>query len=158
MKTVYLAGPIDGMTFKGANGWRQYVHDRLLPVGIIGVSPLRCEPLRKGQDTYTAAEGVDPKFGTSKAIGSKNIHDVRNCDMTLCFLPGPRERISLGTICELAGAHFINKQTIMVTDDPYLMSHPVIDAMSGWKLSNMDDAIEVIIGVLGGYTKEGKHV
>lgn len=157
MKTVYLAGPIDGMTFGAANDWRKYVHDKLVPHGIIGVSPLRCEPLPEGEEKYKAGYTC-PKFGTAKAIGSKNIHDVRNCDITLAFLPGPRSSVSLGTICELAGAHFINKQTVMVSDDPYVMSHPVIDAMSGWKLENMDDAIEVIVGVLGGYTKEGKHV
>lgn len=157
MKTVYLAGPIDGQTFGEANDWRKYVHDKLLPYGIIGVSPLRCEPLPENKERYSAGYTC-PKFGTAKAIGSKNIHDVRNTDMSLCFLPGPRETISLGTICELAGAHFINKQTIIVSDDPYIHSHPVIDAMSGWKLRNFDDAIEVIIGVLGGYTKEGKHV
>ena len=159
MKTVYLAGPIAGATYSEANDWRKYVHDELIKHDIIGISPLRCEPLPEGRKVYEAGYTC-PKFGTAKAIGSKNVHDVRNCDLSLCFIPKPKEggRYSFGTICELAGAYFINKQTILVTDDPVMMEHPVIDAMSGWKLDNFEDAIEVIVGVLGGYTRGGKHV
>ncbi|HKI62869.1 MAG TPA: nucleoside 2-deoxyribosyltransferase [Mariprofundaceae bacterium] len=153
--TVYLAGAIAGLTENEANDWRHYVAEQLGKHGIIGVSPLRCEPLHG--ETYSF-NYPDPKFGTARAIGSKNVYDVRNCDMTLAFLPGPRERLSIGTVCELAGAHFINKQTILVSDDEFVRSHPVLDAMSGWVLDNLDDAIEVCVGVLGAYTPGGKNV
>lgn len=155
--TVYLAGPIVGCTFDDANNWRYYVDEKLKPYGIRGVSPLRCEPLR---EKVYPAQGADPKFGTARAIGAKNVYDVRNTNMTLAFIPKPPEgsRHSWGTLCELAGAHFINKQTILVTDDPDVLEHPVIDAMAGWVLPDFDHAIEVIIGVLGGYTPEGKNV
>ena len=82
-KTVYLAGPILGCTHKGANDWRRYVNDKLYNSNIIPISPLRCEPLVG--DRY---EGVydDPLFGTEKAIGSKNLYDTLQCDLTLAYL------------------------------------------------------------------------
>ena len=155
--TVYLAGPIVGCTDKEANDWRRYVADRVAVAGVRAVSPLRCEPIRG--EHYDMGNN-DPKFGTARAIGAKNIYDVRNTDMTLAYIPAPPEggRHSWGTMCELAGAHFINKQTILVSDDPIVLSHPVLDGMAGWVLNTLDEAIEVISGVLGGYTEEGKNV
>lgn len=156
MKTVYLAGPILACDKSEANDWRIYVADKLLPHNIIGISPLRCEPLIG--DRYSM-EYSDPKFGTARAIGSKNVYDVRNCDMTLAYLPLPPDgrHQSYGTIIELAWAHMIGRPALLVTNDPTVSEHPVINACAGWMLDDLDDAIEVLIGVLAGYVG-GKNV
>ncbi len=158
-KYVYLAGPIMGCTKGEANDWRQYVAKQLFERGnggIVGISPLRCEPLIG--DRYSL-NYPDPKFGTARAIAAKNIHDVQSCDMILAYLPTPAagKVQSYGTMAELSWAYALNKQAILVSDDPYMMAHPVIDIQAGWKLNTLDDAIDVIIGVLGGYTG-GKNV
>ena len=83
---------------------------------------------------------------------------------------------SLGTLHEIAWADEANKMVIQVTNDPFIMKHPVIDSGRGWKLTTnatashvkdglaydtinhaLDAAVEVCIGVLGGYTG-GKNV
>ncbi len=165
--TVYLAGPILGCTKTEANDWRIDFARKLAFYNIRGVSPLRCEPLTGARYSL---DNQCPKFGTAKAIGAKNVFDVRSCDITLAYLPlrGEMQKIddrewrdtvqSYGTIGELAGAHFIGKSTILVTDDPYVAAHPVLVAFSGWVLPTLDDALEVIVGVLGGYTLGGKNV
>ena len=157
MRTVYLAGPILGCDKEEANDWRIDVANHLSDYDIRGVSPLRCEPLvgeRYGME-YT-----DPKFGTARAIGAKNIFDVRSCDMSLIYLPTPPEgrHQSYGTIVELAWAHMLGKPTILVSDDPVIREHAVISACAGWVLTDLEEAMQVIIGVLGGYTKGGKYV
>lgn len=43
MKTVYLAGPITGLTFEGCKSWREYAIAKLEPRGIRGLSPLRAK-------------------------------------------------------------------------------------------------------------------
>ena len=43
-KYIYLAGPIAGCTEEEATSWRDYVNS-MLPYGIVGISPLRCEPV-----------------------------------------------------------------------------------------------------------------
>lgn len=156
-KTVYLAGPILHCNKMEANDWREYVADALAPHGIIGVSPLRCEPLIG--ERYTAST-ADAKFGTARAIGSKNVFDVRNCDMTLAYLPTPPEgrHQSYGTISELAWAYMLGKPAVLVSNDPGILEHPVLSAAAGWMLPDLDDAIEVFIGVLGGYVTGGKNV
>lgn len=156
-KHVYLAGPIMDCDYGEANDWRYEVDKQLKPHGIIGVSPLRCEPLIG--DRYTA-QYTDPKFGTARAIGSKNIFDVRNCDITLAYLPLPPEgrHQSYGTIAELCWAFALNRPAVLVTNDPGIEEHPVLNSCAGWLLPNLDDGVEVLIGILGGYIPGGKNV
>lgn len=150
MKTVYLAGPIAGCNLGEANDWRRYVCGRLEPHNIRGISPLRCEPLI-GERYSTGCD--DPRFGTARAIASKNFLDVQMCDMTLCYLPAAlnERRLSVGTVLELGWAHALRKPTILVSDYPFITEHPVVQANAGWILPTLTEAIEVIIGVLSDY-------
>ncbi len=149
-RTVYLAGPITGCYKDEANNWREAVASELAHFNIIGISPLRCEPLigEKYGMTY-----VDPKFGTARGIAAKNMFDTKNCDMVLAYMPAPPAgRVpSLGTICEIAWGHALGKPVILVTDDAFIREHPVINACSNWVLETLDDGIETVAGILGGY-------
>jgi nucleoside 2-deoxyribosyltransferase len=155
-KFVYLAGPVLGMNDKQANDWRQYVAGYLSGSGITGISPLRCEPIHG--PTYEAGY-PDERFGTSRAIMNKNLYDVKSCDMILAYIPKPPEgqHHSWGTMQEYAWAFALGKPAILVTDDPEIVNHPVINGQAGWVLDNLDDAIDVLVGILGGYTG-GKNV
>ena len=156
-QTVYLAGPIMGCTRTEANDWRIEFARQLADNDIRGVSPLRCEPLIG--ERYSMNK-PDPKFGTARAIAAKNMFDVLACDMTLAFIPKPEPGRfhSFGTMCELAWAKMASKPTILVSNDPFIQAHPVLGANAGWLLENLEDALEVIVGVLGGYTIGGKNV
>src|SRR5258706_8501454 len=74
MRFVYLAGPISGCTGPEAHDWRVNVSGQLARHFIKGVSPLRCEPLRGERYSLTYE---DPRFGTARAIASKNFMDVQ---------------------------------------------------------------------------------
>jgi hypothetical protein len=155
VRFVYLAGPILGCTEGEANDWRKYVHKRIGPYGIIGISPLRCEPIVG--ERYTEGS-MDPRFGAPRAIAAKNKFDVLKSDMTLAYLPKEMgTNVSLGTLGEVFWANMADKQVILVSDHPKITAHPVIDAAVNWKLTTLDEACEVIIGVLGGYCG-GKNV
>lgn len=169
---VYLAGPIMGCDFGEANDWRHFVADALRPHNIIGISPLRCEPLHG--KTYTA-EYPDPRFGTPRAISAKNRFDVLTCDITLALLPKPKDKPqSYGTMGECFWSDMATKQVILCSDDPFASKHPVLDSTVDWKFVTRDcdasvpehfktiqdcvqAAVETIIGVLGGYAG-GKNV
>lgn len=148
--TVYLAGPIVNCTTDEANDWRHQLRHRLADHGIVGISPLRCEPAVHGR--YDLGY-QDDRFGTARAIGSKNIHDVRRCDMTLVYIPGELAKRTppYGSVSELAWAHIIGKPTILVSDDEFIRAHPVINCNAGWLLKNLTEAEEVIVGVLADY-------
>ena len=152
-RTVYLAGPIAGCTEGEAKDWRLEVIEHLAAHDIIGISPLRCEPAVNGR--YDAQGSGDARFGTAQAIGAKNEFDVRACDMILAYFPPLPERAvpSVGTIIEIGWGKALNKSVILVTDDPYLSTHPVIQHCASWSLDNLEDALDVIVGVMGDYAK-----
>lgn len=151
---IYLAGPIAGCNKGEANDWREYVSEKLTEISpnIKGVSPLRCEPIVG--DVYALGYD-DDKFGTPRAIASKNTFDTLMADVVLAYLPTPDlsdgGRESCGTILEIGWAHREDKPVILVTDDPHYLKHPVMDRCADWKLTNFYDALEVIQGILGIY-------
>lgn len=151
MKTVYLAGPIGGCDAAEAQEWRAYAERVLDGSNIQGISPLRCEPIMG--ERYSN-HNADPMFGTMRAIGSKNVFDVRNCDLTLVYLPRNlnERKPSYGSIIELAWAHILGKPVILVTDDPTLVDHPVVNACAGWVLGTLDEGLEVAVGILADYS------
>lgn len=176
-KFIYLAGPILDCTEGEANDWRKKVSALLEPHGLVGISPLRCEPIHG--ERY-ATNYPDPKFGTSKAIAAKNKYDVAACDMVFAYLPkvltrhmiahkdnGPgqslllphQKRDSIGTILEIgwASSQQHSKPVILITDDEFIINHPVMAACNGWCLPTLEDGVEVAIGLLAGYTG-GKNV
>lgn len=156
-KTVYLGGPILGCTDGQANDWRKAIADRLSEHGIIGISPLRCEPMHG--ERYGVGYD-DPRFGTARAIAAKNMFDVQSCDMTLAYIPkpiNPGDHHSWGTMGELHWAKAMGKQTVLVSDDPHIINHPVINASAAWVVTTLDDAVDIVVGILAGYTG-GKNV
>lgn len=150
MRTVYLAGSITDCDKSEANDWRHAAMARLVQHGIAGISPLRCEPL-VGERYLLVHQ--DPRFGTARAIASKNFFDVQSCDMTLAYMPRAinERRLSIGTLCELAWAHALRKPTILVSDYDFVLEHPVVQANCSWILSTIDEALDVAIGVLEAY-------
>ncbi len=142
---VYLAGPIAGCNKSEANDWRAFVCKRL-PSGVIGVSPLRCEPLigRRYKLAYD-----DPRFGTPKAISAKNWFDSNRCDMVLVYLPKEisARRPSYGTVIEIGWAIAMRKPLIVVTDDPLVRDHPLIVANVPWVFDDFEPALETIEGL-----------
>src|SRR6185437_16451225 len=146
-RTVYLAGPILGRTHAEANNWRRDFGSQLATFGIVGVSPLRCEPLIGKRYSLNYP---DPRFGTARAIASKNKLDVKMCDMTLCYFPEGMP-FSKGTCGELFWANAFEKPTILVSTVHDVITHPVMQAASSWILPTLDDAFDVISGVLAVY-------
>ncbi len=161
-KYVYLAGPILGCTEGQAKHWRRYVDDKLTLAcerSIVGISPLRCEPLVG--DLYDG-EYHDKKFGSYRAIASKNFYDLQVCDFVLIYLPRTQDptrdkEVSVGTIWELGIAFAMRKPIIVVSDNPHVMNHPDVKFSANWLLDNLDDAVDVLVGIMGGYVG-GKNV
>ena len=156
-KYVYLAGPIAGCTEEEATEWREYVCTYFTH-GIIGISPLRCEPLKQGV-TYTD-DGAPPKMWSApRAIATKNWLDTESCDLVLAYLPQELNdrRPSYGTVIEIGWAIGLRKPLIVVSDDKYLMDHPLIKHNASWRLDNLEDAAEVIVGLFGDYVGPVLH-
>ena len=156
-KYIYLAGPIAGCTENEATEWRDEVA-RALPHGIVGISPLRCEPLVEGM-RYTEKGATEKMWSDPRAIATKNWLDTESCDLVLAYLPKElnERRPSYGTTIEIGWAIGLRKPLIVVSDDEYLMEHPLIKHNASWRFDNLEDATEVIIGLFGDYVGPSVH-
>lgn len=126
MTKVYLAGPMEGCSDDEMLVWRRAA-TLSFNEGIKAISPVR----------------IDSKFTT--AIITQNQYDVKECDVTLAYLPKSisDRRCSYGTICEIAWAHAQNKPVVIVSDDPYVHDHPVIQEI-GVHFSELNAAVGYI--------------
>lgn len=142
-KYIYLAGPIEGCNKSEANDWRTDICSKLAR-GIIGISPLRCETLKKKQYSGSA---------NASAVVGKNYLDTVSCDLLLAYLPRElnERRPSYGTVWEIAWAHEMRKPIILVTDDLYVANHPLFSTNVSWIFDNFDDALDTIHGLFKDY-------
>ena len=126
MAKVYLAGPMEGCSDDEMLVWRRAA-TLSFNEGIKAISPVR----------------IDSKFTT--AIITQNQYDVKECDVTLAYLPKSisDRRCSYGTICEIAWAHAQNKPVVIVSDDPHVHDHPVIQEI-GVHFSELNAAVGYI--------------
>lgn len=132
-KSVYLAGPIEGCSDDEILLWRKAAKNSF-EYGIKSISPVRIDSLR------------------SSAIITQNFYDVGECDVILAYLPKciSDRRCSYGTICEIAWAHAKQKPVVIVSDDPYVHTHPVIKRI-GVHFMELNDAIKYINQLLVDY-------
>jgi len=151
MRYIYLAGPITDCNVAEAKDWRADISERLTHLGVVGVSPLRCEPLVTG--TYQATYD-NRMFGTAAAISGKNWFDTNRADIVLVYLPKSarlKKGLSIGTMFEVGWASALHKPIIVVTDDEKIQNHPLMQRHVNWILPNFEEALEVIEGILSVY-------
>ena len=113
---------------------------------------MRCEPLKEGM-TYTEPGATAKMWSDPRAIATKNWLDTESCDLVLAYLPKELNdrRPSYGTTIEIGWAIGLRKPLIVVSDDNQLLDHPLIECNAAWRLNELDDAVEVIIGLFGDY-------
>lgn len=143
---VYMAGPIDGQTYSGANDWREHFRKQLYDIGHSGISPMR------GKDYLAAQEvivGVYEEFPLSSEQGifGRDLFDVRRCDVLLAnFLPATK--VSVGTVAEMAIAYENHKYIIAVMEPGNFNDHPFIRRFASVVVPSLDEAYHVI-AILG---------
>ena len=109
-KTLYVAGPIDGVTPEWATEWRRKVRDTL--TGWTVLDPT------EGKDLYAA--GVNDTLYTAEEIVKADLAMVEQADVLLVDwrnvpinrTDGYRDPLRVGTICEVKHAHDHGKRII----------------------------------------------
>ena len=157
MKAIYLAGAITGESYGDATDWREYVRTRLSP-GIVGLSPLRAKAYLENEtvigDCYDSQNGVATPLSTSRGIMTRDFFDCQNCDIMLANLLGT-EKVSIGTVMEIAWAHAFNKPLILVLEDNNnIHEHAMIREATGFRVSTVDEAILIANSILTDYEEK----
>lgn len=113
-KLIYLAGPIDGLSYERCTNWRRYVIKELAKDGIIGLSPMRAKEFLKDYPKIFDSTH-DHVLTTDAGITTRDMWDVRRSDAILFNLVGA-EKISIGTMIEYGWASAYNKPIITIIE------------------------------------------
>lgn len=152
-KTIYLAGPITGLTHDEARyGWRQEFKDIMERLGFDHIhcrSPMRGKSILKNFGVLTSGKGYPENAMTSASgITMRDRNDVRTSDaMVACFLESGN-RLSGGTFIEYgwADAYRVPIIGIGAKDDPNLQ-HLMAQSLVGYRVDTLEEGA-FIVGTL----------
>ena len=144
---VYLAGPIAGTSYQTATGWREYARHELEPHGIEVLSPMRAKDYLKNESSIQADyEHLNP-MSTARGLTTRDRNDVRTCDLLFAYLLDA-QKVSIGTVIEIAWADAYRIPTILVMNDDNIHNHPMIRESVGYIIPYLPEAIELAIHFL----------
>lgn len=151
--SVYLAGPITGLTYDDGQDWRVEAQEWLAAEGIDGYSPLRAK-------THLRALGVLDNAGTPSSayiglnalsepqgITTRDRFDCTGRDMVLVNFVGA-ERISIGTCIELGWADATRTPIVIAMEDDNVHRHAMVNQAAGFIVPTLEDALVVCKAVL----------
>lgn len=146
MKTVYLSGPISGLTYEGCTDWREYAIQKLAELDVEGLSPMRGKEYLRGKGAITdGMSAVISNFmSQDAAIVTRDRWDTTRCDFVLMNLLGAKI-VSIGTMIELAWADAARVPVILVMEPAgNIHEHPFVRQLSGYRVDTLDAAFDLI--------------
>lgn len=158
-KCVYLAGPIDGLSFQEGIEWRQYAQKELAAHDIKALSPQRGkEYLRSNPDVASEMRFAkqekyfkDNPMSTAKGILTRDKYDATNCNVLLVNFLGSKEA-SFGTVMEIAWANLLNKPIVVVIEEDNIhRHHPMLRETFSYVTDNLNVGLDIVKGIFEGY-------
>jgi nucleoside 2-deoxyribosyltransferase len=144
-KALFLAGPLTGLSYGDALDWRTYVESKL-PSDVIAFSALR------GKE-HVAKEAVlkdsYPEHLLSSPQGTitRDRYDVSRCDaLFVNFLKA--ERVSIGTIMEMAWADARRIPIILAMEKGNIHDHAFVRQVAAYITADLDEAIWTAVNVV----------
>ncbi len=144
---VYLAGQIAGLTYDGADDWRQVAATLLTPNGIRVFSPLRGKEFLRGAGVLEGPVDAHP-LSTAHGLTARDREDVRRADAVLMYLPNS-ERVSIGTMIEIGWADAWRVPVVLVTDPNSLYAvHPMVAECVSYTVPTLEQGVALIRSLL----------
>jgi nucleoside 2-deoxyribosyltransferase len=145
--SVYIAGPITGLSYQGSTDWRKLAYTALSRSEITVYSPMRnldfLAHMKQMPDAYE-----HNALSAAKGIVAQDRFDVMRADLVYANLLGA-ERVSIGTVIELAWAHAFNTPVLISMEpegNPH--DHAFIKEIAGWIVPSIEEAISTIRHIL----------
>lgn len=150
MISVYLAGPITGLTYGEATDWRQYALGYLGSHGVEALSPMRGKDFilkRIGEREVLGQTYEDTPLSTQRGIVARDRWDVARADVVLFNLLGAKN-VSIGTMVEYGWADAHRKIVVTVmepTGNPH--DHAFVREMSPYRVASLAEALDIIVAI-----------
>lgn len=150
-KACYLAGPINGLSFRGATDWRVKAEKEMAAVGIRGYSPMRgkeyLQEVYDGNIKYHP-DGSGHILHQPRSIMTRDYNDCTTADALLVNYLG-FDGVSLGTAMEQAWAYHLHIPVVVVARRDYApLKHPMLSEATDFWVESLDEGLAVIKTIL----------
>ncbi len=162
MKTfkVYLAGPINGLTYEASEEWRAYIAKHA-PDHVQTYTPMRgkeflnkpgnvLDDQRFHYSNQSPDHHYDHPLLTPKAILSRDFYDVRSSDVIIANLTNT-SRVSIGTVMEIAWAYQAQIPVILIIEpigEASVHHHPMVMESANFIVHTLWEAVDVLKAIV----------
>ena len=122
---VYLAGPISGHSYNSVNDWRQEAKDYLWQFQICGYSPMRGKSYLSKEEML-ADSYSDYTMSSINGINVRDYNDVKTSDVVLVNFLNCGDRVSIGTVMEIAWARAFQIPIVIVMEADNIHRHGML--------------------------------
>lgn len=144
---VYLAGPITGLTFDGADDWRRGAKEFLAKHDIQGISPLRAKEYLRDVGVLKDQYHELNVLSSGKGITTRDRWDATRCDLVLANFVGA-EWPSIGTVMECAWADLHRVPLVVAADAGNVHDHAMLREVAGFWVPTLEDALQLTVSIL----------
>lgn len=145
--SVYLAGPIGGLSWEEATGWREQAEELLRPCTT--ASPLRDMDGMSIKDHCFVTDGARASnqenyvpFPFSKLF-QRDYMDVHTCDAMLINFIGAKKQ-SVGTICEIAWGFRRGMPMFVAMEPGNINENPFLTPQMHRRFATLADAMNAL--------------
>lgn len=149
--SVYLAGPISGLTYKDADDWRRYAKQYLNKLGIEAYSPTRAKEYLASIGKLAPAgqnyNGLSP-LSENKGIVARDRMDCTGRSLVLANLLGSTQ-VSIGTCIEFGWADSAKVPIVLAIEkenNPH--EHGMLVELAGYRVESLEAALDITASIL----------
>lgn len=144
-KLIYLCGPISGLTYQDANGWRTEF-GRRLNSGIAVLSPMRAKNFLQGENALK--DNYDHILATQRGITARDRYDTMRADLIVANFLGAKT-VSIGSCIELGWADAARVPVIAIMErEGNKHEHAMVNEIVSFKVHCVEDAALVANAIL----------
>jgi nucleoside 2-deoxyribosyltransferase len=140
---VYLAGPITGLTYDGAQDWRTFAALQLDSDKIETLSPLRGKNYLLKRGVLHAGEYKEA-MSTSKGINRRDHFDCVRADCVFVNLLDTPDKVSIGTMMEIAWAWDHQIPVIAVMENDNIHDHAMVNDCITYRVTTLEEGYELV--------------
>ena len=139
--SVYLAGPITGLSYEDSIGWREQAIEALSP-DIDAFSPMRAKSYLRGTVQIGMSYESIP-LSSQRGIMCRDFFDCTQRDLLLVNFKGAKN-VSIGTVMEVAWAYGARKPIVAVME-PTVQADNIADRGNPHNHAMVMEAIPFVV-------------
>lgn len=148
--TVYLSGPITGLTYDDSTDWRLEVTEALALDGISATSPMRGKAFLNTGKELSALGDTGHGISSPLGITMRDRFDTINAKCLLVNLLGAK-RVSIGTMIELGWADAARVPIVIVMEPDNIHQHCIVQGIAGYIVNDLTEGVNMVVWLLKPY-------